>query len=107
MAWFVVHTKTGQEEKIKDFLDSQKGLTESSISQIIVPTEEVAEIIRGKRRTKLQRFLPGYILVDMGNDEETHHLVRSASGVLGILGGKFSPAPLSEEEAEKILKLIE
>ncbi len=106
-AWFIVHTKTGQEEKIRDFLESQGDLTENSISRIIVPTEEVAEIIRGKKRTKLQRFLPGYILVNMGNDEETHHLVRSASGVLGILGGKFSPTPLREEEAEDILKVIE
>jgi transcription termination/antitermination protein NusG len=109
--WYILHVRTGQEEKIKKMLLNQEeeGVV-SMIKQIVIPKEEVSEILQGEKKIKSRRFWPGYMLVeinDEGNNEEVWHMIRKTTGVLGFLGAGKSPVPLSEEETAKILSEVE
>ncbi len=88
--WYVVHTKTNQEKKVKSALEHLIEQKEGNIFQVIVPTEDVTEIIKGQQKMKAQKFYPGYIFVEMESDEETRHKVRTTSNVLNILKGEVS-----------------
>ncbi|OGP65486.1 MAG: transcription termination/antitermination protein NusG [Deltaproteobacteria bacterium RBG_16_42_7] len=106
--WYVVHTYSGFEEKIKATLEEnihKKGM-ENKISQILIPTEKIVELKSGKKREKNKKFYPGYILIEMEMDEETWHLVRSTPRVTGFVGGR-EPAPIQPEEVEVIIQQIE
>ena len=75
--------------------------------QILVPTEEVVEIRDGKKRKSERKFYPGYVMVEMEMDDETWHLVKSVSRVLGFIGGTADkPRPLSHAEADEILNRV-
>lgn len=106
--WYVVHVATNQEGRVKKLLEErirQAGL-EEKFGQILLPTEEVIEIRQGKRRKAERKFFPGYLLVQMELDDQTWHLVRNTSHVLGFVGGEH-PTPLSEKEAEAIIARME
>ncbi len=105
--WYIVHTKTNQEKKVKSLLEHLITQGEYKIFQVIVPTEEITEIIKGQRKVKPREFFPGYILVEMDLDEETWHEIRTTSNVLGILGEGDRPTPLPEEEIQTLLKVLE
>ena len=75
--------------------------------EVLVPTEEVVELVKGKRRTSARKFYPGYILVRMELDDETWHIVNDTAKVTGFLGGMDKPAPLTDEEAERIINRME
>jgi len=86
---------------------SLKGL-EGKFGEILVPTEEVVEMREGKKRKSERKFYPGYVLVQMEMDDETWHLVKSTSRVLGFIGGTAErPVPITEKEAQTILQKIE
>jgi transcriptional antiterminator NusG len=109
LKWYVVHTYSGYENKVKAALQeriSSSGLPEK-FGKILIPTEEVVELVRGKRKTSLRKFYPGYILVQMELTDEAWHLVQETAKVTGFLGGRDSPAPLTDEEAEKIIGQVE
>ena len=106
--WYVVHTYSGFEEKVKAALEEnvqRRGLADR-ITQILIPTEKVVELKAGKKRETSKKFYPGYILVEMEMDEETWHLVRTTPRVTGFVGGR-EPAPLQEEEIDVIKQQIE
>jgi transcriptional antiterminator NusG len=106
--WYVVHTYSGFEEKVKATLEEniqRKGLQEK-ISQILIPAEKVVELRAGKKREASKKFYPGYVLIEMEMDEETWHLVRSTPRVTGFVGGR-NPTPLQDEEVEEIIQQIE
>ncbi len=106
--WYVVHTYSGFEEKVKLTIEEKrekKGL-EDKISRILIPTERVIELRAGKKRESDKKFYPGYILIEMEMDDETWHLVRSTPRVTGFVGGT-KPVALSEEEIAVILQQIE
>lgn len=106
--WYVVHTYSGFEEKVKFTIEEKrekKGLKDK-ISRILIPTERVIEIRAGKKRESDKKFYPGYILIEMEMDDETWHLVRSTPRVTGFVGGT-KPVALSEEEIAVILQQIE
>ena len=105
--WYIVHTKTNQERKVKSLLDHLIRQGESNIFQAIVPTEKITEIIKGQRKVRSREFFPGYILVEMDLDEETWHKIRTTSNVLGILGESDRPTPLPEEEVRTLLDVLE
>ena len=109
MQWYVIHTQTGQEDKVKTSLEHkiQQGVGTGSINQILVPTERVAEIRGGKKRISERRFFPGYILVHMELSDETWHVVRTTPGVTGFIGAGRQPVALSEEEVNEILRQTE
>ena len=107
--WYVIHTYSGYEEKVKRNLDQRidsMGVQEK-IFRVIIPTEEEVEIREGHRRLSKKRVFPGYILVQMLLTEETWYVVRNTPGVTGFVGMGSRPTPLSQEEVDKILKRME
>ncbi|MBI5695738.1 MAG: transcription termination/antitermination protein NusG [Nitrospirae bacterium] len=103
-AWYVVHTYSGFEGKVKSSIEERAksaGLTER-VGQILVPTEEVVELRNGKKRTSNRKFFPGYILVEMEMDDETWHLVKDTPKVTGFVGDKQKPPAITEEEVDLI-----
>jgi len=107
--WYVIHTQTGQEIKVKSSLETkiQQGLGTEWISQILVPTERVAEIRGGKKRISERKFFPGYLLVQMEMTNESWHLVRTTPGVTGFIGAGRRPVALSDDEVNEILRQTE
>ena len=106
--WFVVHTLSGQERKVKLTLDSRIEVEEmgSRIIDVVVPTENVSEVKSGKKRISTRLFFPGYVLIKMIMDDETWQFVKQCSGVLRFLGDK-EPVPLSPSEVTDILSSME
>ena len=104
--WFVVHTYSGYEERIKKNLEQRiKSMdTEDEISQIVIPTEEEIEVKNGQRRTVTKKILPGYVLVQMRMSDQSWNIVRNTPGVTGFVGSGNKPVPLPEEEVGRILK---
>jgi len=106
--WYVVHTYSGYEEKVKLSIEDKvdkRGLRDK-ITRILIPTERIVELRAGKKRESDKKFYPGYILVEMDLDDETWHLIRSTPRVTGFVGG-VKPVPIPEEEVEIIIQQIE
>lgn len=104
--WYVVHTQTGLEDKVKTSLEGKiiaNGL-QDVISQVIIPTEQVSEVRSGKRKISQRKFFPGYILVEMDLDENTYLFVKSIPGITGFIGVGKKPMPLPQSEVDGILK---
>ena len=106
--WYVVHTYSGFEEKVKLAIEEkrEKHNLGEKIERILIPTERVVELKGGKKRESDKKFYPGYILIEMALDDETWHLIRSTPRVTGFVGGS-SPVPLDEEEVSVVLQQIE
>jgi transcriptional antiterminator NusG len=104
--WFVIHTYSGHEERVKKNLEQRIKFMDSSseIARVEIPMEQEIEVRGGKRRTVTKKILPGYVLVQMIMDENTWNVVRNTPGVTGFVGSGNSPTPLSEKEAAEILK---
>jgi transcriptional antiterminator NusG len=103
--WYVVHTYSGFENKVKLSVAEQfrnAGL-ENKLGDIVVPIEQVVEVRGGKKRTSSRKFFPGYILIQMDCDENTWYLVKNTAKVTGFLGGT-SPTPLTQAEIENVTK---
>jgi len=106
MRWYVVHAYSGMEKAAeRNILERvQRAEMQHKFGRILVPTEEVVEVKNGVRRTTERKFFPGYVLVEMVMDDETWHLVKNTAKVTGFVGGaKNRPAPISEEDVQKIL----
>lgn len=106
--WYVVHTYSGFEEKVKLSIEDnavRRGLRDK-ISQILIPTEKVIELKSGKKKETTKKFYPGYILIEMDLDDETWHLVSSTPRVTGFVGGD-KPSPVHQEEIDVIVQQIE
>ncbi|MEW6117869.1 MAG: transcription termination/antitermination protein NusG [Nitrospirota bacterium] len=106
--WYVVHTYSGYEEKVKTSIEEKvklKGL-EDRISRILIPTEKIVELKGKKKKETDKKFYPGYILVEMELDDDTWHLIKNTLRVTGFVGGT-RPVPLPEEEVEVILQQME
>lgn len=106
--WYVLQVMSSHEKKVKkaieEFLDS-KGMREF-ISEILIPTENVAEVKRGHQKVSEKRMWPGYILVKMEINDESWAYVKDTPGVIDFLGGD-RPAPLSEKEIKDIMNELE
>ena len=109
LKWYIVHVYSGFESKVKASLEERIDVypEKFKFGEIVVPTEQVVELVKGKRKTSSRKFYPGYILVQMDLDEGTWHLVNSTSKVTGFLGGKDKPVPLLDQEAQQILEQME
>ena len=107
--WYVIHTQTGQELKVKQSLEGkrQQGGAGQQINQVLVPTERVAEIRSGKKRISERKFFPGYLLIEMELSDDSWHLVRTTPGVTGFIGAGRRPVALSTEEVSEILRQTE
>ena len=108
--WFIVHAYSGFEKKVAAaILEKAKTKNiESAFSEIIVPTEEVVEVKKGKKRNAERKFFPGYVLTKMDMTDETYHMVKSLPKVSGFLGHtQGKPSAVPESEINKILQDIE
>jgi len=104
--WYVVHTQTGYEDRIRTTLESKikAGMAHDEISQVMVPVEQVSEIKGGKKRISQRKFFPGYILVEMELNDKTWYLIKSIPGVTGFVGAGSRPLPLRDEEINAIMR---
>lgn len=98
--WYVVHTYSGYENKVKTDLEKtvKNRELEDYFFEIVVPMEEQIEIKDGKRKTNLKKVFPGYVLIKMIVTEESWYIVRNTRGVTGFVGSGTDPIPLTDEE---------
>ena len=104
--WYVVHVFSGSEKKVAQLIREQAeahGLTDL-IDEVMVPTEEVVEVKKGVKVQSEKKFFPGYILVKLELTDEAWQLVTSQPRVTGFLGGKGKPVPITNAEAERLIK---
>jgi len=107
--WYVIHVYSGFEKKVAQSIREQaeqKGMAEA-FEQVLVPTEEVVEVRRGAKVNAERKFFPGYVLVKMNLTDDSWHLVKNTPKVTGFLGGKGRPVPITEREAERIIKQVQ
>ena len=107
--WYSVSVLSNFEKKIAEQIRAsaaEKGL-EEEIEEVLVPTEEVIEIRRGKKVPTERRFMPGYVLVRMEMSDEGYHLINSINRVTGFLGPQGRPMPMRDEEVNQILNRVE
>ncbi|PIQ88382.1 MAG: transcription termination/antitermination protein NusG [Candidatus Omnitrophica bacterium CG11_big_fil_rev_8_21_14_0_20_42_13] len=107
--WYIVHTQTGSEDKVKTSLEGRitsAGMGEA-ITRLLIPTEQISEIRGGKKRISERKFFPGYLLVEMDLSEQAYLLIKGTPGVTGFIGVGKKPLPLPAHEVEDILKRAE
>ncbi len=106
--WYIVHAYTNFERKVADAIRErarQAGL-EHLIEDIVVPTEEVTEVRRGRKVLAERKFLPGYVLIKADLTDQVFHLIRNTPKVTGFLGAEHKPMPISDDEAARILRQV-
>ena len=104
--WYVLHTQTGIENKVKTSLESRAvtcGMVDK-IHKVLIPTEKVSEVKEGKKRISERKFFPGYILVQMELTDDSWYLVKNTNGITGFVGSGKNPIPLSDDEVNKIIQ---
>jgi transcription termination/antitermination protein NusG len=109
MRWYSVSVLSNFEKKVAEAIRqaaADNGMSDE-ISEVLVPTEEVLEVRRGKKVTSERRFMPGYVLVRMEMNNRTYHLVNSINRVTGFLGQPGKPSPMRDEEVNTILNRVE
>jgi len=106
--WYVVHTYSGYEMKAKQNLEEtiRKLGAEHLFGEILVPTETVVEMVKGKKRERPRKFFPGYILVQMDLTDDTWYIVKNTPKVTGFVGSATGPTPVPEEEVLRITRQI-
>jgi transcriptional antiterminator NusG len=107
--WYIVHAYSNFEKKVKESILEQArshGL-EDQFSEVLVPTEDVVEIRRGRKVNTERKFFPGYVLVKMNLTDEAYHLIKNTPKVTGFLGSGSKPMPVSEREVARIIGAIE
>ena len=107
--WYVVHTYSGFENRVKLSLQEriETAGKQAFFSDILIPEEDIVELVSGEKKTSKRKFFPGYILVRMEMNDDTWHIVKDTPKVTGFVGGTTNPTPLSEDEVHHILKQAE
>ncbi|MDP3461281.1 MAG: transcription termination/antitermination protein NusG [Bacteroidales bacterium] len=107
--WYVVRAISGKEKKVKEYLESEinrLGL-QSLVSQILIPTEKVYQIRKGKKISKERNYFPGYVLIEAVLTGEIPHIIKNIPNVMGFLGTKGEPDPLRPSEVNRILGKVD
>jgi len=110
LRWYVVHAYSGMEKAVERNIIERinRAGMQSKFGRIMVPMDEVVEVKNGQKRTTERKFFPGYVLVEMVMDDESWHLVKHTNKVTGFVGGaKNRPAPISEEDVQKIVNQMQ
>lgn len=108
LKWYVVHTYSGFENKAKEALEERVRLykLEDSFGEMLIPSEQVVELVGGKRKVSQRKFFPGYMMVRMVLNDETFHLVKNTPKITGFVGGARNPPAVPDEEAERLTQMI-
>lgn len=107
--WYIVHAYSNFERKVADAIREkaeQSGLGDL-FEEIMVPTEKVVEVRRGRKVDAERKFFPGYVLVRMDMTDEAYHLIRNTPKVTGFLGADNRPVPIPDSEAQRILRQVQ
>lgn len=114
--WFVVHTLSGQENRVKESIERQLALESADfpVYEVFIPMERVSEVRQGKKTTSTRKYFPGYILVRMDLyqpetnkiNEKTWYFIRQIQGVIGFVGGGDNPMPLSDSEVADLMRQV-
>jgi len=109
LQWYVVHTYSGFEQKAKLALQERirQHKMEDSFSDILIPSENVIELVRGEKKTTSRKFFPGYMLVKMKLNDNTWHLVKNTTKITGFVGNATRPPAVPEEEVLRITNQME
>jgi len=107
--WYVVRAISGKEKKVKEYLESEiKRLQiQDFISQVLIPTEKVYQIRKGKKISKERNYFPGYVLIEADLSGEIPHIIKNIPNVMGFLGTKGEPEPIRESEVKRILGKVD
>ena len=106
--WYIIHTYSGFEKKVAQAIREQAERSMPDlIEKILVPTEDVVEMRRGQKISSERKFFPGYVLIKMVMTNESWHLVKNTSKVTGFLGTAGEPTPISQAEADRILRQVQ
>jgi transcription termination/antitermination protein NusG len=107
--WYIVHAYSNFEKKVQDSIRDQvkqRGLADL-FDEIMVPTEKVVEVRRGRKVDAERKFFPGYVLVKCDLTDEVYHLIKNTPKVTGFLGADNKPMPISDAEASRILHQVQ
>jgi transcriptional antiterminator NusG len=106
--WYVVHTYSGYEHKAKKSLEERvrQEHLEDHFGEILIPIEQVTEIVKGAKRTSRRKFFPGYMLVHMVLNERTWHTVKNTPKITGFVGGTTNPPAVPEVEVQRLTTQI-
>jgi transcriptional antiterminator NusG len=109
LKWYIVNTQTSCEAVAKKSIEERvRSLKlEDKFGQILIPSENVVELVKGKKATRARKFFPGYIFVQMALTDETWHLVKNCSKVTGFVGSKVKPPEVPEEEVMRVTRQME
>lgn len=104
--WYIVNTQTGQEGKAKTALEERikSHNMDEFFGEVLIPSENVVELVKGEKKTTSRKIFPGYMFVQMVLNEKTWHFVKQTSKVTGFLGGRDKPTPVPQEEVERVTK---
>lgn len=108
-AWYVIHTYSGFENKVKASIEQRLdhlGLSDS-VSQILIPTEDIFELRKGQKQLSSRKFFPGYVMIEMEMSDEVWYAVKNTPKVTGFLGSGNKPTAMTQEEIEAIIKQME
>ena len=109
MRWYIVHAYSNFERKVAESIREQakQRNLEDHFEQVMVPTETVTEVRRGRKVNAERKFFPGYVLVKMNLTDEVYHLIKNTPKVTGFLGTDKKPMPISDVEADRILHQVQ
>jgi transcriptional antiterminator NusG len=109
LKWYVVHTYSGFENRVKLSLQERiesEGMQEF-FSDVLIPEEDIVELVSGEKKTSKRKFFPGYILVRMEMNDETWHIVKNTPKVTGFIGSKEKPSPIPDKDVENLITRID
>jgi transcription termination/antitermination protein NusG len=107
--WYIVHAYSNFEKKVAESIKERAagaGLSDC-FEEILVPMEEIVELRRGRKVATERKFFPGYVLVKMDMNDQSYHLIKNTPKVTGFLGTETKPVPITEEEAQRILRQVQ
>jgi len=107
--WYVIHTYSGFENKVK--LALEEGIAASGMEEdfgdILIPEEDIVELVKGEKKTSKRKFFPGYVLIRMELNNDTWHIVKNTPKVTGFIGSKDKPSPISDEDVQSLRTRID
>ena len=107
--WYIVHAYSNFEQKVADSIQEQARISglEDLFEEILVPTEEVVELRRGRKVNAERKFFPGYVLVKVDLTYDAYHLVKNTPKVTGFLGAENRPTPIPQREVDRIVNQVQ